>query len=240
LLLTTENRRFIEKQLDSVSGWLTHDAAYFTSALLNLQQEKAIHGPVFEIGVWEGKYLALLYHHNAPQQQLVVGIDIDKRRLRTAEANFRRLFGDLEMLSLHGLDSRDLTTDRTFELLQDKRPRFISLDGDHNAPVVHSDLILATSMIDERGVIAIDDFLNPYAIGVSEGVYQFFLQEGPREHMPFAWAGNKLFVCQADWSESRHKPQVRQPETSSNALGGPTSAGEEVLHQGRSQRSPAL
>jgi len=78
-LLTTENRRFIEGQLDSVNGWLTPDASYLTSALLNLQQEKGIQGPVFENGVW-----------------------------------------------------------------------------------VHSDLVLATSIVEERGIIGIDDFLNPY------------------------------------------------------------------------------
>ncbi len=139
-MLTTEDRLFIEKQLDSIKGWLTPDASYLTSALLNLQQEKGIQGPVFEIGVWEGKYLALLYHHNAPQRQLVIGIDIDASRLTTVEANYRRLFGNSEVLSLHGLDSRDLTPRRAFELLQDKRPRFISVDGDHDAPGVHSDL----------------------------------------------------------------------------------------------------
>ncbi len=208
-MLRTGDRRFIEEQLDSVNGWLLPDASYLTSALLNLQQEKGIQGPVFEIGVWEGKYLALLYHHNAPQRQLVLGIDIDTDRLTTVEANFRRLFGSPEVLSLHALDSHDLTPRRAFELLQNKRPRFISVDGDHNASGVHSDLVLATSIVEERGIIGIDDFLNPNAIGVSEGVYQFFAQEGPRDYIPFAWAGNKLFVCQVNQYELYHDASLR-------------------------------
>jgi hypothetical protein len=49
-------------------------------------------------------------------------------------------------------------------------------------------------------VIAVDDFLNPLAIGVSEGAYRHFL--GSPGLKPFAYCQNKLFVCHSsDHSE---------------------------------------
>ena len=50
-------------------------------------------------------------------------------------------------------------------------------------------------MLSEAGVIAIDDFLNPRAIGVSEGAYRYFLASDDQPLRPFAYCANKLFVA---------------------------------------------
>jgi hypothetical protein len=73
--------------------------------------------------------------------------------------------------------------------------RWISIDGGHTADSVCNDLILAEAVLADRGVVAVDDFLNSRAIGVSEGTYQFFLNKNSNCLVPFAYCGNKLFVC---------------------------------------------
>lgn len=71
-------------------------------------------------------------------------------------------------------------------------PRFISVDGSHDAPDVFLDLEMAEQMISPKGIIAVDDFINPVALGVNEGTHQFFSR--PRRVAPFAYIDNKLFL----------------------------------------------
>lgn len=75
-----------------------------------------------------------------------------------------------------------------------------------------SDLKLCSAILHERGVIAVDDFLNPRAIGVGEGTYRFFLDDGPRPFFPFAYVGNKLFVCRAAAYDLYHDVCLRLVE----------------------------
>ncbi len=44
---------------------------------------------------------------------------------------------------------------------------------------------------------------------MSEGTYRFFVQDGPRQHVPFAYAGNKLFVCHQDHYDHYHGAALR-------------------------------
>jgi hypothetical protein len=55
------------------------------------------------------------------------------------------------------------------------------------------DLRLAEQLTSKEGVVAVDDFLNPIALGVNEAVHQFFLQ--PRNLVPWAYLPNKLFLA---------------------------------------------
>jgi len=77
-------------------------------------------------------------------------------------------------------------------------PRFISVDGSHERNDVFWDLGLAEQVIAPAGVVAVDDFINPVALGVNEAVHLFFAQ--PRRLVPWAYIENKLFLCQSQWS----------------------------------------
>src|SRR5215210_1968752 len=111
--------------------------------MLNAQHAADIKGPVLEIGVFAGKFLMLLHYLGRQHGTITVGVDIftDSRPepiLRHAEA----LFGTAAGLSLHEIDSANLTAETALALLGHERPRAISVDGDHTAAGVLRDLRL--------------------------------------------------------------------------------------------------
>ena len=96
-------------------------------------------------------------------------------------------------------NSRGLSADKLIEMLGNLRASFISVDGDHSSEGVESDLALAKGVLAPGEIIAIDDFMNPRQMGVSEGVYRYFFNCGESSIGPFAYAGNKLFVAEREY-----------------------------------------
>jgi hypothetical protein len=75
---------------------------------------------------------------------------------------------------------------------------------------------LAQKLLHDGGIIAVDDFLNPRAIGVSEGTYRFFLESEPSLR-PFAYCANKLYLAEpryhdryasAFWTLAKEFPEL--------------------------------
>lgn len=198
-LLGEEDRRFIETRLDEIEGWLGPHAAYFAAYLLNVQHASGIGGPVLEIGVFAGKFMTLLHYLGRKHGNATVGVDIFTHGptpgaiLRHAEA----LFGTTAGLALHEMNSAELGPDAALELLGGEPPRAISVDGDHSAEGVLRDLRLSGTILSERGMLILDDVLNPYAAGVAEGTYRFLLDPGCA-FVPFAHINNKTFICRRD------------------------------------------
>lgn len=185
---------FIEKVLPEIEGWLNNDAAYFTAYLIRSQLNINVCGPVLEIGVWRGKYLALL-HQEASEK--VVGVDSFQFGFGSREVidDFRKRFGEAHRVQLLEANSKEITKADLFDVTGGKPFVFTSVDGSHRADDVFKDIGLAVETMQENGIIALDDFLNRRAIGVSEGCYRFFFSEHGAALCPFAHCGNKLFVC---------------------------------------------
>lgn len=62
--------------LSDIDGWLADPAAIFTAHLMHVQTHRQVDGGVLELGVYRGKYLALLYLCSAEAQRPVLGVDI--------------------------------------------------------------------------------------------------------------------------------------------------------------------
>ncbi|HLY54396.1 MAG TPA: glycosyltransferase, partial [Stellaceae bacterium] len=74
-----------------------------------------------------------------------------------------------------------------------RRFRMFSIDGGHTPGHVLNDLALAEAVLDERGFVVVDDFYNPAWPGVNEGIHRYWFSGGRLR--PFAYGGNKLFLC---------------------------------------------
>jgi hypothetical protein len=197
-LLGPDDRRFIETRVPELSGWLNTNAAYFAAYMLNVQHKAGIAGPVLEIGVFAGKFLMLLHYLGRRHGNGTVGIDIFTDSDPDAIVAYAEaLFGSAKGLRLHEMDSADLTPDSALALLGNERPRAISVDGDHTGPGVLRDLRLCAAILADRGLMILDDVLNPYAAGVAEGTYRFLLDPGCA-FVPFAQIENKTFICRRD------------------------------------------
>jgi hypothetical protein len=193
---------FVKTKLSEVEGWCMDDAALLTLALMEAQTKLGYDSSILEIGVYKGKYLSVLYNRAQRTAQPVVGIDTFQwSPSEHVTSTFARLFGFVENLRLETFDSSRLAPAQVIEMLGGRRASFISVDGDHAASAVRGDLILSRQVLSEGGIIAMDDFLNPKAVGVSEGFYRFFLQSGDQSLRPFAYCANKLFLAESPYDE---------------------------------------
>jgi hypothetical protein len=197
MTLRPEDIEFVDRGLPQFDGWCHPEAALLTLWLMQYQAKLRYESAAFEIGVYKGKYLSVLYHRAHQTGQRVVGVDtFGWSSPDEVISLFARVFGSSENVSLVREDSMRLAPRRVIEMLGGRRASFISVDGDHAAHAVQSDLKLSKKVLGEGGIVAVDDFLNPRAISVSEGVYRFFLKTGERSLTPFAHCANKLFLAQ--------------------------------------------
>ncbi|MFM8415032.1 MAG: class I SAM-dependent methyltransferase [Planctomycetota bacterium] len=185
---------FIGRVTSHLEGWLTDDDAAVTADLLRLQEGWAADAPLVEIGVYCGKYLSLLMHSAARTGSQVFGIDTFQfKELPVVTDGLAALMPEfMPRLSLHKGSSRDLNAKSLLRMIG--RPaRFISVDGSHDYPDVLHDLRLAGAALAPDGLVAIDDFLNPLAIGVNRAV-NAFLETRP-SLVGVACGPNKLFLA---------------------------------------------
>jgi hypothetical protein len=216
--LDPRDAQFIAETLPTIEGWLSDDAANLTSTLIRWQQEIGVSGGVFEIGVFAGKYLSLLYHLTQQTDHLVLGLDTFQWYSREAvQENFKRVFAQPERLVLWAEDSTRSTPAQVVEKLGGK-PRFISVDGAHTAAALLSDLMISEQILAGGGIVAIDDVMNPHAFGVSEGTYRYFLNRDRQGLVPFAFGANKLYTAhhrdvkrchEAAWEFTRSNPGLK-------------------------------
>lgn len=184
---------FQSEIVDNVDGWLQRAASLRTMGILAYQERSEIDGPILEIGVYKGKYLSVLARSAQRTGDRVLGVDtfqfVDPQEVldclsRTPETADARV-------ELWKCFSHECTAQATISKLG-ARPRFISIDGSHEKEDVFLDLVLAEQIVSSKGIVAVDDFINPVAFGVNEAVHMFF--SIPRKLVPVAYIDNKLFL----------------------------------------------
>lgn len=209
---------FISQVTSHLEGWLTDDDAAVTADLLRLQEGWAGDAPLVEIGVYCGKYLSLLMQSAARSGGHVFGIDTFQfKELAAVTEGLAALMPDvMPRLSLHKGSSRALNAKALLRMIG--RPaRFISVDGSHDYPDVLHDLRLAGAVLAPDGLVAIDDFLNPLAIGVNRAV-NAFLETRP-SLVGVACGPNKLFLTRPA-SAGRYRQHLEQHLLQTSAARG--------------------
>ena len=182
---------FLESAVRNLPGWLEDYAALMTMRILRWQEKNVPSGPLFEIGVYQGRYFSLLIRSGSKKGEIVIGLDtfqyVSEERVENllATAGFEGGYSFLKMFST------DVTANDLLSTLGSK-PRFISIDGSHEKEDVHWDLRLAEQLLSSHGIVSVDDFLNPVTLGVNDGVNAFFSQ--PRSLEPVLFTSNKLFL----------------------------------------------
>ena len=144
----------VRETLSRIEGWLADAAAHFTAWLMMRQNAEGTAGSVLELGVYRGKYLALLYGCSAPMARRVVGVDLfageDSRHNRAAIAavkdTMRSAWGDSDRLELIAADTLKLTATRLMDALAAKAA-FVSVDGGHEAIHLENDIDLAAQVL---------------------------------------------------------------------------------------------
>jgi hypothetical protein len=188
----------------AIEGWLLEPAVKLTLALAEIQRSFVEPGPVCEIGVWQGRFLALLSYVSAEPRPVIA---VDKfthvadrdQQIGRLYQNINKSFRRPKLVKVVQKDSRDVTADELIRMGGGKF-QFISVDGDHTMAGCLHDLHLADRMLAPGGIVAVDDIMNPTCPGVVESVVRYSL-EAHAPYVPIAIVGNKLFMTQKSYCE---------------------------------------
>jgi hypothetical protein len=197
--------------VDQMEGWLDRFAALRTIDLLHHQECSSARGPVYEVGLYHGKYFVVLLRSAAIAGDRAVGIDsfayLPREQFDHELAERIRLaqLGDVDLRILAG-QSRGWNAAELLAILG-APARFISIDGSHEHDDVLWDLQVAGRLLSEAGIIAADDYLNPTCLGVNEAINRFLI--ATPDVVPFAHVANKLFLARPQWAE-RYREELER------------------------------
>ena len=190
-----------------IEGWMADEAADLTSRLFHWQRSVQAVTGVLELGVFKGRYLSLLASLAQGTGAPIVGVDAFTSRVgEQIPGPDREYARDAALATVRALAPGSApptlivayTADVEAGTLCGLSPggySFISVDAGHLAADVAADLALVGQLATERTVIAADDVFNPQTPGVMEGLCRYFAANPRTVLAPFAWAGNKLFLC---------------------------------------------
>ncbi len=202
---------------EKVHGWLNQYSASFIAEISTLQARSGIHGAVGEIGVHMGRLFIILKLTAMPGEKCFA-IDVFGDQEKNTDHSG---FGDLDIFLRN---VRDWTGDSAIEVIQasslDVKPdkliattgpcRFVSIDGGHTEECTYNDLLLAESVLVERGVAILDDIFNQMWPGVATGASKYFINSATKLR-PFAITPNKLYLATASahafYRDHLHKTQ---------------------------------
>ena len=191
---------YIRNDLEKIDGWLLKQAAFLSAILLDFQKNELGYTgddqAMLEIGVFKGRYLALLEQCTRDTQDYLLGADLyalEDQDIGTVQSILKSEGHFPDRVELLETDSMKFETIQ--EKLSGKTVRYIHVDGSHKKDHVFVDLKNADSILDDRGVIIMDDFWNVRALGVLQAVFEYFSSAEIKTNLaPLAISGGKLFL----------------------------------------------
>lgn len=174
------------KNTKGIAGWVSYlDAAIFQIFLSN-EQPNSNAGNLLEIGVFEGKSTVLLGQNLTPgdefhvcdifdgktdtKNELEIQVSYPGLSRTKFENNMMSVLGTLPII--HQCQSTKLKN-----ILGDKLFRFIHIDGSHLYHHVIEDLRYASaSVVQDVGIIAVDDYRAQHTIGVAAAVWEMIFE----------------------------------------------------------------
>jgi len=193
--------RYVRKGMNRVGGWLFPLSAAIIADLGRIQEERGLAGNVGEIGVFQGK-LWLLLNNLARPGEISFAIDVFDNGAMTGhyagppypalfDRNLKRYANKDAGIVLHKGSSLVLSPAAMREKFPDVR--LFSIDGDHSAAAVLNDLTLADSVLNDGGIVIMDDIFNETSPDVMVGFCRYMMQN-PARLAPVAISPNKVFL----------------------------------------------
>ncbi|MGE3960054.1 MAG: class I SAM-dependent methyltransferase [Dehalococcoidia bacterium] len=204
----------VEKYLEhltSVRGWLHPDSAHIISDLSDIQRECGVSGAVGEVGVKWGRLFILLHLKAAPGERSLAIDTFDDRVAREFHRNTERWTGGTDF-TLFRRSSLDVHPRDVLNAVG--RCRLLSIDGGHEEETVLNDLELADAVIEDGGVVIVDDFFNPKWPGVAGATARYLLQHEAGGLRPFATSPGKVYLAGPEHRDAyRSQLELRHPRT---------------------------
>jgi predicted O-methyltransferase YrrM len=201
--------RYLDEGYATVVGMSSRFAAAICCALMRLQSERGVTGPVAEIGTFEGRFFIALAHALQPGET-ALGIDLfnwpNPQVIDRFEANCARHGVPADRRITWKADSRSMAPHEMLAKLGGQRVRLFHVDGEHSRAALARDLELATAVLAPEGVIVLDDMLHPGYPTLMVAVQDYLERHSEmcvlaiidRETIV---AATKFVLCRRDWFE---------------------------------------
>lgn len=213
-----DRRRYLAEQAPAIEGWTERGAFRMVDCLDDIQKTRlGITGSLAEIGIHHGKFFIYLAMLRA-QGEKALACDVFERQELNKDGSGS---GDRTVFERHLRDCLGSTAgvvvfpdsserlDKRFIESAVGKVRLMSIDGGHWCEIVVNDLCVAASCLHEDGVAILDDVLNSYWVGVSEGLACYLWEAYDRAAIrsrlpaakrlvPFAVGSNKALLCFED------------------------------------------
>ena len=208
--------RTLRSAIDHMDGMVSTTYIDVVHFLTNMQWSFGIYGSVGEIGVYHGKYAAMLAYHMAldiGERMFVCDIfgKQEHMKLKTElaavkhfESNMNKvgfsLYTDNEARRIRVFDDSSMYLSKLL-YIQMGLPafRFYSIDGSHHFPYVFNDLRHVACSLRKGGIISSDDILFKGWPEVQKAHAQFFTIFGNNTIKPLLYVRNKLHSCDASY-----------------------------------------
>lgn len=177
----------------------------------SLQRDLQACGPLVEIGVYKGWFVAVLASFAARPRETVYAIDLFDDQAANVDNSgggrqhkplvryfwniIRRVNASDRVRTIQG-NSLVLESGQLMDVI-DHNPRIFSVDGAHFGMAAFRDLVLASSVLHPKGVIALDDYQNAGLPGVI-AAFATYMAIFPTDLAPFLASRAKLYLCKAE------------------------------------------
>lgn len=203
--MTDQTQRLVDychSGRNKVNGWFARNDAELFLALLGLQQSMGVTGAMVEIGVHHGKsFVPLCLALRDGEKAMCIDIFEDQSLNTDAsgqgdravfEANLGKFGVDTGKVVIHAGSSLDVKPETITQAVGEVR--FFSVDGGHWHDIVINDLDLAAAVLNDGGIIALDDFLSKAWPDVSHGFFDWYNKSG-QDFAPIAIGTSKLYLA---------------------------------------------
>jgi hypothetical protein len=196
------------ERLTSVRGWLHPDSARIISDLCDIQRSLGVTGAVAEIGVKWGRLFILMQLKAAAEECCLAVDSFDDTVEREFMRNVQR-WSDTADLTLFRQSSLEIEPAQILGAVG--RCRMVSIDGGHEEDTVLNDLELVDAVLEEGGVVVIDDYFNAKWPGVAGATSHYLCRDGVRLR-PFAISPGKLYLARPAYLDDyRTRLEERHP-----------------------------
>jgi len=199
--------KYLNEGFNKVEGWCEPEMFIAIDSIDSLPINRV--GGVCEIGVHHGK-LFILMNQVTDRESNSYAIDVfDNQELnidKSGEGNIEAFHQNLYNFDAHfGQNTTIIRGDSTdpglnlSNLISPGSMRFVSIDGGHTAIHAVNDLKLAEKMINNQGIVILDDVLHHWWPGVLEGLVTY-LQDKPTL-VPIAVGHNKMYLAKVSYKD---------------------------------------
>lgn len=173
----------------SVDGWFLDEAAAAWDCLLQFQLSARMTGNLLEIGVWNGRSAMMSVLHAGAGEILLL---VDPRDMKEAMSHLRQIRADAT-IDVFQKPSRSLFKHPEYRNMLSSF-RWIHIDGKHSAQDANVDLRLADELLNDTGMVVVDDFFHPDYPQVTQAVYQYLFSH-PHSFSLVLCGHGKGYLC---------------------------------------------